>query len=46
MFLKQSPAESLQANDRAARTILELRNAEQEQIIEQIRSKSLDLLIR
>lgn len=31
MFLKMSPEERLQANDNAVRTILELRNAYQQQ---------------
>jgi hypothetical protein len=39
MFLKLSPEERLQANDNAARTILELRNAYQQQKINRLRSK-------
>ena len=39
MFLKMSPEERLQANDNATRTILELRNAYQQQKINSHRSK-------
>jgi hypothetical protein len=37
MFLKMSPEERLQANDNAARTILELRDAYQQQKINSYR---------
>ena len=37
MFLKMSPEERLQANDNAARTILELRDAYQQQKINRYR---------
>jgi len=39
MFLKLSPEERLRANDNAACTILELRNAYQQQKINRCRSK-------
>ncbi len=39
MFLKLSPEERLRANDNAARTILELRNAYQQQKNNRDRSK-------
>jgi hypothetical protein len=39
MFLKLSPEERLRANDNAARTILELRNAYHQQKINRFRSK-------
>jgi len=39
MFLKMSPEERLQANDNAARTILELRDAYQQQKINRHRLK-------
>ena len=39
MFLKLSPEQRLRANDNAARTILELRNAYQQQKINRCRSK-------
>jgi hypothetical protein len=39
MFLKMSPEERLRANDNAARTILELRNAYQQQKINRHRPK-------
>jgi hypothetical protein len=39
MFLKLSPEERLRANDNAARTILELRNAYQQQKNNRCRSK-------
>ena len=39
MFLKMSPEERLQANDNAARTILELRDAYQQQKINSYRPK-------
>ena len=39
MFLKLSPEERLRANDNAARTILELRNAYRQQKIDRGRSK-------
>lgn len=39
MFLKMSPEERLRANDNAARTILELRNAYQQQEFNRRRPK-------
>ncbi len=39
MFLKMSPEERLRANDNAARTILELRNAFQQQKTNRRRSE-------
>ena len=39
MFLKMSPEERLRANDNAARTILELRNAYRQQKINRRRPK-------
>jgi hypothetical protein len=39
MFLKKSPEERLQANDNAARTILELRDAYGKQKVNRNRSK-------
>ncbi len=39
MFLKMSPEERLQANDNAARAILELRDAYQQQKINRYRPK-------
>ncbi len=40
MFLRMSPEERLQANDNAARTILELRDAYQQQKINRYRPES------